>query len=111
MTPERLTWHLENWAEWMAGDSNDGDYPSRAGSGIGHSNSRDFDTMLAESDTVCARAVQSIVDGLPPRLCITLRIRHGLAEPPAYRLRGDPDDNYAEARVMVGAGLKRRGIV
>lgn len=107
MTEEKLTWHLDNWAAWMKGALNDGDYSSRA-SVCGSTSSREFDAMVAEADTRCAVAVSAIVDELPRQQEAAIHHFH-LAG--AYRLRGDVLEHYALGREAVRVGLNRRGIL
>ena len=107
MKPERLTWHLDNWAAWVSAKVDVGDYPSRSGSGIGRSGGRDFDAMVAESDVVCARAVDAILDGMEGRLRHTV---YNCVLATVWPISGDPDENYAAALVIIEAGLWKRGI-
>jgi hypothetical protein len=107
MTPDRLTWHLDNWAAWMSGKVDVGDYPSRSSSGLGHSSSRDFDALCAEADTRCAQAVDAVLNGMPPLLRLAVYNRHlGTI----WELRCNGEAIYAQAVIVIERGLDRRGI-
>jgi hypothetical protein len=112
MTPQRLTWHFDNWAEWHKASSSemDNDLPERSGGGVFQCAPRDFDSLVASSDTRCAEAVEAILEGLPAvQRCAVHHVhldavfsfpRHAFSYVVPYEI----------ARVMVAAGLVRRGI-
>lgn len=107
MAPDRVFWHLWNWANWQRCGGDDGDYESRASSGIGRSSSRDFDAMVAEADSRCAMAVEAILDNLTSAQRCAVHVKHLDA---VYRLR-DLEASYDSACLSIGRGLDRRGIV
>lgn len=110
MTPERVEWHLWNWANWMHGglSSHLQDRHS-ASSGIGKSGSSDFDQMVGAEDARCAKATDRAIDDLPEYEKSAVYTRqlyqrwgHPLPALPIY---------YAQALEIVGRKLDRAGIV
>ena len=113
MTDDRLLWHLVNWAEWMEDKRSDftRGYPSRASGGMGQSQSRDFDAMVATVDTICAKAVDAILDGAcshAERLSVWHFHLDAVFRFP--RLGCGAHICYAAAKEKVRRGLMRRGI-
>ena len=110
MDDARLTWHCENWRTWQEDRKSDfgRGYPSRASSRMGQSGSRDFDSMVAAADGHCARAVDAIVDGLPPvERCAVYHVHLAARFPyPATCAM----DVYELARAEIRRGLMKRGI-
>lgn len=107
MTEDRLSWHLDNWAQWMGKRASTNGYPSRS-MVIGKSNSSDFDTMVANADIRCAVAVDTIVDDLSARERAAVYHRHLAA---VWRIRGDMEECYEDARMTLRIGLNKRGIL
>lgn len=108
MTPERLAWHLDNWAQWMSEDDSHLGYPKRSAV-IGISHGDGTDASLVASDDRCAEAVDAIVRGMTPVHRLTVQIRHGLSAA-VFRIAGDPEVIYAEALRIIAIGLNRKGI-
>lgn len=110
MADHRITWHLDNWAEWMRDQRTDYGYgfPNDDSSGAVSGSSRDFDSMVAEVDMRCAQAVDSIIDDLPPLESRAILHRHiGTV----FRCdRSDMEEAYERARVGVREGLRKKGI-
>lgn len=109
MPDHRITWHLDNWAEWMRPQRSDyGDCYDSNTSCFSTGNSRTFEAMVAEADMRCAMAVQAIIESLPPIESCAVHNRHMEA---VFRFhRATMDGAYARARISVREGLKRRGI-
>lgn len=111
MKADRVEWHLWNWEQWQLRDSSEGDYESRASGGMGGTFSREFDAMVAECDTRCALAVDTIIGDLPSAQRIAVHAKHlGVKWPDVYRTRVDPIVAYADACVRIGRELDAKGI-
>lgn len=108
MTDDRIGWHLENWAEWMdRGTAGGAGYSSRASGGMGRSHSRDFDSMVAESDNRCAIAVDAVLDSMNPAERGSIHHFHIAA---VYGFRDPVKLVYDRARAKLGRELDARGI-
>lgn len=110
MSEAGLTWHLDNWAEWMRDQRTDfgWGYSNEDGSGAKSGTSRSFDSMVDEADMRCAQAVQAIIESLTPVESAAIHHFHIGA---VYRFaRNTSNEIYQRARGLVGAGLIRRGI-
>jgi hypothetical protein len=113
MDPQRVQWHLENWAEWMTTRASDygRGYPGRASGRMGVSQSRDFDSMVAEADSACARAVGAILDeSCTPVERSAVHHFHLAAVFRFPRLGRGAELAYETACTKVGRGLVQKGI-
>ena len=114
MAPDRITWHLENWAYWQSDRtvSMGRDYSDRASGPLGHSLRSDFDSMCDAADKRCADAVDAILsDECTPLERQVVTHLHVAAVFRFPRLGHAATDAYASARLKVGKGLDRRGIM
>ena len=109
LTLKRVEWHLWNWERWQNRPEADGDYPSKASSGLGRSSTRDFDEMADAAEVRCAEAVDVVIEELPPALRAAVRHMHGIAVFRCGRL--EMVEAYTEAKLRIGRGLALRGIV
>lgn len=109
MTDDRVEWHLWNWSTRACSNTfNDGGYGSRASGGIGHSWSNDSDSMVAEVDTRCAYIVDVLIGELPEIERCAVRHVHLEA---VYRFRDGHKEPYRRAKMSIGRGLDKRGIL
>lgn len=110
MPDHRITWHLDNWAEWMRDQRTDYGYgfSNTDGSGAVNGTSRDFDSMVAEADMRCAQAVDSLIDNLPVLQARAVCQRHIGAV--FHCDRASMDEAYGWARVAIREGLRKKGI-
>lgn len=114
MAPDRITWHLENWAYWQSDRtvSMGRNYADRASGGIGKSNRSDFDSMVDAADRRCADAVDAILqDECTPLERQVVTHLHLAAVFRFPRIGHSATEAYASARIKVGRGLDRRGIM
>lgn len=113
MSEDRVTWHLQNWAEWHRDrkTSFGNGYGSRAsGPFVGATNTREFEAMVVEADNRCAAAVEAILDGIPAMQRFSVHHQHLDA---VYRFRRAEQVHvvlYANARMAIARGLSIRGI-
>jgi len=112
MPEDRLTWHLDNWSEWQRDRHADfgRGAPHRASGGIQSGSSRDFDSMVAEVDLKCAKAVDVVIDDLSPVERAAVFHIHMGAVYRFPRVGLGAEVAYARAREGIRAGLLRRGI-
>lgn len=114
MTDERLLWHLWNWEQWhykgQTGDVGRG-WPTLAGSGVGQTQSRDFDSMCASVDDHCARAVEATLDDCTPVERAAVHHFHLRAVFRFPRIGRGAELAYEAAKEKLRAGLTKRGIV
>lgn len=111
---QRVTWHLDNWAEWIRDQRSDFGFGFRTNDNIFASgNSREFDTMVAEADMRCAKAVDTSIADLPApesnavchfHLAAVFRVGQFRAKPV------DMNDAYRRAREYLALALARKGI-
>lgn len=107
---DRVEWHLWNWERWMTFCRLPGQLPNHACVGENYrSYDRDSDGAYDESCRRSAVAVQAVLDGMAPRLRLTVYVKHGISEA-VYKLRGDPEENYAEACDLLAVQLSARGL-
>ncbi len=65
-TPDRIEFHLANWARWQrSGTAVDGHARESTGLSSGGT-SKGFDEMVEAEDRRCAQVVDVILDNLPP---------------------------------------------
>ena len=109
ISPQRLDWHLSNWARYMRTPSNELGYPSvsipfESGGGAGLDA---FEIMCSDADTSSAIALDSMIDSL--LLAQQLAISHvWLAS--VFRLR-DLDTHYELALTNLLHLSDKRGMV
>lgn len=108
MMPERVEWHLSNWAHWVAAESPELWYPRRSAVLMGSMHS-DFDALVAEVDSHCAATVEALVQDLTPAQRAALEHRWlGTS----WRFpRHNLDELLRAASDLIGQGLDKRGIV
>jgi hypothetical protein len=108
---QRVTWHLENWAEFQRNRASDfgTGFNFRDGSGACSNSSREFDAMVAEVDKHCSEVVDTIIEhDLAPVESMAVKHFHLGA---VFRLqRASMTDAYKRARVYLSMALVRRGI-
>lgn len=110
MTEERLTWHLENWAAWQRrrfGEFRRLWYPRKA-SGNFQCDHSDFDDMVEQADTRCAKAVEAILSDLT--VIQECAIHHQLLAAVYNFPRANFEQQYGFARELIRKGLTLRGI-
>jgi hypothetical protein len=117
LTTDRLEWYLWIWERWMQFNRNPGRLPPRASGGFENFRSSNVFDSDTEYEEMCRRAgatVQAILDGLPVRLRLAVYVKHSISSALAlasvYRLRGDPEANYAEACGVLSVQLSARGM-
>lgn len=105
---ERLTFLLDNWAQWMRGGRIARGLPTKS-PGLRSPAGQDFTDMVEEVDVRLARAMDAIVDSLPQneRLAI-LRVK-GLTTD-VWRLREPWHVLHARARVMIRELMRKRRV-
>jgi hypothetical protein len=107
-TDARLEWHLLNWKRWMRGDVVTDGYPSSSSGFIAGGYSQSFDDMADASDSFCAEAVNSIINGLPPMQQMAVRNAYHIA---VFRFpRGNGEDLLNEAKATIRRQLPERGV-
>jgi hypothetical protein len=107
---QRVTWHLDNWSEWLRDQRSDFGYGYRNRDAIFLTgNSREFDAMVAAADMRCAHAVDTVVADLPLEQNRAVFHKHTAAV-----IRGraaeNLEANYARARAYLALALPRKGI-
>jgi hypothetical protein len=106
-TPDRVEFHLENWARRFKHSVTPG---SVGGSGSPeYMGSSDFDGMCLEMDKTTARTVDTLIEDLP---AVQKYAIHNTYLHSVYRVRGQlPGVSDLEAgRVAIGRGLVKWGI-
>lgn len=109
MDIQRLEWHLQNWADWMRRPSNRLGYPTHSlciASG-GGSTVDAFEIMCEEVDAKCARAMDAMIDSLPPNQAMAINHKW-LAS--VYRMR-DMETAYEMALDNLLTMAERRGMI
>jgi hypothetical protein len=109
MDMARLEWHLGNWADWMRRPSNKLGYPTHSlciANG-GGSTVDAFEIMCEEVDAQCARAMDAMIDSLPPNQAMAINHKW-LAS--VYRMR-DMETAYEMALDNLLTMAERRGMV
>jgi hypothetical protein len=111
MSDERVSWHLENWAEWQIRDERIGaGAPTKAGSGLGRTHRTTFEDMVDSADTRCAEAVEAALDDCTPLERFSVHHEHLAAVYRFPRAAADHTRLYASAREKIKRGLGKRGI-
>ena len=106
-TPERVEWHLVNWAMWMrSGREGDG-FGESTGVSSGGS-SQHFEDMCDESDKRCAKITNTIIEDLGPGE--QMAIHHAYLHAVFRFQRGNLAELLAMAKIKVGIGLNKRGV-
>lgn len=107
---QRVTWHLDNWAEWQRDQRTDYGYgfANCDGSGACSVSSKEFDAMVAEADMRCAQVVDVVISDLVPIESAAIKHFHVGA---VFRFpRGSATEAYIRARAYLSLALCRRGI-
>lgn len=105
--PDRVEWHLVNWAMWMKSGSAVDGYGESTGVSSGGS-SQHFEDMCDESDKRCAKITDTIIMDLSPaeRGAISVAYLHAV-----YRFpRGNFEELLRCAKNKVGIALNKRGV-
>lgn len=108
MTPARIDWHLDNWAEWHARNRDDLGFASNPHIMAHDWHSKDVDQLLEPIEARCAEAVEAIVWELPAVQTCAVLNRHfdvvfKFAVESCLAV-------YEQARERIGCGLDVRGI-
>ncbi len=106
----RVTWHLDNWADWQRDRESDFrlGYSYKDGSGAQSNASRDSDSMRAEVDKRCALATEASIDSLPKeQRDAVAHVHMGTTIKATWRAINDA---YLQARMYLSTALARRGI-
>jgi hypothetical protein len=114
MSDSRLSWHLDNWGQWMRrGDSHHLGYPSHSvGFMNGISVSEDSDECAdAELDEKYARAMDAIIDSLDDHQRVALLISQGLQSAVFTYHRITYEDALDAAYAAIRRIAKRRNIL
>ncbi len=110
MSPERVDFHLWNWAQWHRRSREHGiGYPSRSAVGENYTTNSDFDSMVEGAYKQAARATDTVIDDLPTLYKIAVYAQHlegkwfleDLARALYYRAACD----------LIGKALDKRGVV
>lgn len=113
MTNDRITYHLENWRDYMKRDTHKLGYPAKSlmiasggGNGIGIDNDA-FDIMTDEMDINLAQKMDSIIDSIskPQRVAIN---HVWLGVPHHYPTQ---EMDYEEALESIGRLADKRGLM
>lgn len=106
--PERLDYHLANWADWMRSGSTRGlKAPSASCGFVGGGYNTDFDSMVREADSRSAAAMDALIRGLSGvhQAAIHHRYLHAV-----YRFR-DFDLQFRTACERLAAGMSSKCLV
>lgn len=109
-TPDRIDFHLWNWARWMrSGQEVDG-FPGRAGVCSSGGTSKSFDEMAESEDQRCAKVVNVILDNLPPAQRISIYMERGIMGR-VFRFERLTYEKALEfGKAALGRELSRRGV-
>lgn len=111
-TPDRVEFHLRNWARWMrSGQEVDGHARESTGLSDGGT-SKGFDEMVEAEDRRCAKVVDVILDNLPPVQRIAIFIERGIMGKVFRfnRLQPTYEQALAAGKAALGRELARRGV-
>jgi hypothetical protein len=109
-TSERVDWHLWNWARWMrSGQEVQGHARESQGLSSGGT-SKGFDEMVETEDRRCAKAVNAILDNLPPTDRIAIYIEQRVMKPVFTFTRKTYQRALSDGKAALGRELNRRGI-
>ena len=107
-SPERVEWHLLNWARWMRSGNQIRGLPGRATLLSSGGKSKDFDEMADSEERKMARNVDTIIHDLKPIEVMAIHHKYLYA---VYRFpRENLADLLAGAKVKIGASLNKKGI-
>lgn len=106
--PERVEWHLHNWARWMRSGSHVGAYGAVAVGLSSGGRSEDFDDMADASERRSARIVDTVVYDLPSDE--RMAICHAYLGAVVRFRRQVMAEVLARAKRAVGRGLAARGV-
>lgn len=103
----RIDWALETWAEWVEAPDGSMWYP-RHSVGMENGTGDVWEQWCAEADIALAKAVDAILESMPPALRAAVHRRYLDA---VFQF---PRDNYAEclldARQRIAIGLRKRNL-
>lgn len=106
--PDRLAFHLENWADFMRTGSTRGlGAPTTAAGCIGGGYSNSFDDMCLEADSRAAKAMNGLIESLTPGQQAAINHKYLYA---VYRFR-DLDSTFREACIRLERWMPTRGLV
>ena len=103
---KRLDELLDNWAAWMRQGSVGRGLPTKS-VGLRSTSGQDFESMLAAVDTRLARALDAIIDSLPPRYRDALHHRWLRS---SWTWGEEWEADYQFARDEVRRLMRKRGI-
>ena len=102
----RIDWHMSNWERYMRSI---GLLSLAYSASQGAMGSSDFEGMCRDSDQVCARAVDALIQDLRPAQQAAVWVEHGLTT--VWRFpRLNRAKLYEEAKEEIERGLKARGV-
>jgi len=109
-SPERIDWHLRNWARWMrTGQEVDGHARESTVVSDGGT-SRGFDEMVETEDRRCAKIVDAILDNLPPAERMAIYQEKGITGRVFRFERVSYPQALSDAKAALGRELSRRGV-
>lgn len=106
---KRLDVLLDNWKAWMRGGSLSRGLPTKS-VGLRSPSGPDFEGMVSEVDVRLARALDAIIDSLPPNEYLAVIRAKGLQRADVWRLREPWDELYARARVSIRTLTRKRRV-
>lgn len=109
-TPDRVEFHLANWARWMrSGQEVDGHAGRSSGMSDGGT-SKGFDEMAEAEDRRCARIVDVILDNLAAPLRMAIYIERRIMRQVTRFDSANYELNLRAAKATIGRELSRRGV-
>jgi hypothetical protein len=109
-TPDRVEFHLANWARWMrTGQAVQGHASESCGLSSGGT-SKGFDEMVESEDRRCAQIVDAVLDNLPPVQRIAIYIHKGVMGRVFEFKRMTFHQALTEGKAALGRELSRRGV-
>lgn len=108
--PDRLAFHLENWADYMRSGGTRGlKAPSSSSGFVGGGYNNDFDSMVLAADRQAAEIMDALIAGLSPVRQAAVNHKYLCA---VYRFpRGNLEGEFQAACVILEAGMAARGLV
>ena len=107
-SPERVEWHLWNWAKWMRSGANKQAAPRESSGLTSGGASQNFDDMVEAVDRRVAATMNVIIDDLPPAQGAA--IHHEYLRAVYGFPRGNFDALLIEAKAGIGRGLAKKGV-
>lgn len=108
--PDRLAFHLENWADYMRSGGTRGlKAPSSACGFVGGGYNNDFDSMVLAADRQAAEIMDALISGLSPVRQAIINHKYLCA---VFRFpRGNAEAEFQAACVLLERGMATRGLV